>query len=66
MDFKDWKFIKNNNIKEIRKKYRDYVAEKTLDFINNDYSSIVVTEIVDDDDDKRYINKLETKNIELE
>lgn len=36
VDFKDWKFIKNNNLKEIRKNYRDYVADQALDFINND------------------------------
>lgn len=67
MDFKDWKFIKNNNVKEIRKNYRDYVAEKTLDFINND--NIVVSKNMDDDDvddDKKYIDELETENIELE
>lgn len=66
MDFKDWKFIKNNNVKEIRKNYRDYVAEKSLNFINNDCSNLVVSEIVDNDDDKQYIDELETENIELE
>ena len=42
VDFKDWKFIKNSNIKEIRKKYRDYLADKTLAFINNDNIQIPI------------------------
>ena len=41
------------------------LSEKTLNFINNDCSNIVVTEIVNEDD-KQYSDKLETENIELE
>ena len=42
VDFKDWKFIKNSNLKQIRKKYRDYVADKALDFINKDNSDALI------------------------
>ena len=42
-DFKNWKFIKNNNIKEIRKNYWDYLANKILNFINTDNQDIAIT-----------------------
>lgn len=54
VDFKDWKFIKNSNIKEIRKKYRDYLADKTLAFINNDNIQIPINP------------EVLTKNLEME
>ena len=33
VNFEDWKFIKDENIKELREKYRDYIADKCLEFI---------------------------------
>lgn len=56
VDFKEWKFVKNNNVKAIRKRYRDYVAERTLEFINLDYSdntntnTLVIKETMCDDE----------------
>lgn len=47
VDFKEWKFVKNNDIKEIRKKYRELISKKSLEFINNDISSeIVITDLI--------------------
>jgi hypothetical protein len=34
MEFKDWKYDKKNQIPQIRKDYRQYVSDKTLNFIN--------------------------------
>ena len=44
VNFKEWKFVKTNNIKSIRKEYRNYVAQKCLDFI---YNSVQNLKIVD-------------------
>lgn len=41
-NFKEWKYIKNNDIKEIRKNYRDIVSNKCLHFINEDFHTEIV------------------------
>lgn len=44
MEFKEWKYIKNNNIKDIRKQYRDLVSKECIDFIIGE-NKIIDTDI---------------------
>lgn len=44
VDFKEWKFVKSNNIKSIRKDYRNYVAQKCLDFIHTAVQNLNIVE----------------------
>tara|TARA_R110002012_G_scaffold140905_1_gene298613 strand:+ start:4 stop:843 length:840 start_codon:yes stop_codon:yes gene_type:complete len=46
--FKDWKFKKSmNNIKNMRKQYRDYISQKCLNFINTNINDVEVTTFTD-------------------
>lgn len=58
VDFKEWEYVKKSNIREIRKNFREYVAEKSLDFINKEDKDIVVPEVIES------LEEINVKNLE--